>query len=297
MAFFYKSQLEEYNDQVKHIKKLKEEGTYYDACVNFHLEDGIQENLFNWEINQPEFIELVFKNPKTGADVEPVTEELIDAMKTRIVHHSHINIMFFGPTNSGKSEMAQAIAKIYQKLYEEVFGIIPLIRLLFDDTQLKGALPTLQIGELILRDESGQISQKGSRNLEKRIQNVLNIAFRKHQNPCFFVNPDIIANPSMDYYIYVQGKNYETREVRGILYAQYKRRIKPQETVIVPYGRIFFKLHDDEEFRANYDNAKGENIEGLLANEGLIADKPNVRKIKRDAIILAGERRKGVFAA
>ena len=136
---------------------------------------------FNWEINQPEFIELVFKNPKTGADVEPVTEELIDAMKTRIVHHSHINIMFFGPTNSGKSEMAQAIAKIYQKLYEEVFGIIPLIRLLFDDTQLKGALPTLQIGELILRDESGQISQKGSRNLEKRIQNVLNIAFRKHQ--------------------------------------------------------------------------------------------------------------------
>jgi hypothetical protein len=267
----------------EYLQRLKDEGEVINNyCVEYELEDPIQENMFNLDFNQRE-LSWIFDN-------DPVTSQLYGSISRRIYGGGHIIIFIFGKTNSGKSEVGQALALSYQSEFKNLKEKDIDIQLVFDDTEVQELIPKLEIGDIIFRDESGQATGRGSRNLDVHVDNVLRI-FRKHQNSCIFVNPFIIKHPMIDYYIYVLGKNKNKRVTRGILYYQYQDPISLKR-VITPIGRIYIPLHGDKEFRAYYDKRKDRNIKKVMNLGGTIKDRKNVEKIKRDARILVGQCRK-----
>lgn len=270
------------------IKLSRKEGEviekFYDFFEHFRLEDEIIENLQNMRLNRPEY-RWIFINADGSISLNGVEDEFFGAITTRIYNKSHIIIFIFGPTNSGKSEVAQAIARKYQKIFYKVHKIYIEIMICFSEAEFSIAIKDLPIGHLVLADEVSKTSGKGSANLNKNTLNLLRIV-RAHQNSFIFINPDLIETKMIDYYIEVLGKNYRTRKVRVILYKNMFDPITNQK-FLQPIGKMYLKLHDDEEFREEYRQRKNLNIINMKHKRGAIETPIDINKLKKDANILA----------
>ncbi|GAH76857.1 unnamed protein product, partial [marine sediment metagenome] len=194
------------NKVIQTIEKIESQGEedYYDFCTVYQLEDEIQNNLFNQEFNQPHLL-WIFIDPQTKKKTPPFTNELLFAISTRILNKSHINLFVFGPTNSGKSEFAQATAKYYKSEFYRLLRIHIIVHFGFSDADLDDLFPNLGYGHIFIRDESGGVSGEDSGLLKVRIGNLIRI-IRAHQNSFIYVNPDLIEVPLVDYYIRIAGK-------------------------------------------------------------------------------------------
>jgi hypothetical protein len=300
------------NQTIEKIESQDEED-YYDFCTEYHLEDNIQDNLFNQEFNKPHLLWL-FIDPQTKRKSLPITNELLFAVSTRIRNKSHINLFVFGPTNSGKSEFAQAIAKYYKSEFYRLLRIQIEFHFGFSDADLDDLFPNLGYGDIFIRDESSGVSGEDSGLLKVRVGNLIRV-IRAHQNSFIFVNPDLVEVPLVDYYIRIAGKKgvyycsvcdqefinksicpicknpelevvYSKCRVRAIVY--YKQ-VDPltNRASFVPLGRMYLNLHTDQVLRDVYKEKKDKNIQYLKERSGLLGVHFNSDRITKEAQILA----------
>lgn len=298
---------------VERIESQVEPEPDYDFCTVYQLEDDIQNNLFNQEFNDPSLL-WIFIDPKTGKKTPPFTNELLFAISTRILNKSHIFLFLFGPTNSGKSEFAQAIAKYYKSEFYRLLRIHIIVHFGFSDADLDDLFPNLGYGHIVIRDESSSVSGEDSGLLKTRIGNLIRV-IRAHQNSFMFVNPDVVDVPLVDYYIRIAGKKgvyycsacdqeyinkricpvcknselevvYFKCKIRAIVY--YKK-VDPLTNRIsfVPLGRMYLSLHTDAELRDLYEERKDKNIQFLKERSGLLGVHFNRERILKEAQILA----------
>lgn len=221
-----------------------------DFCKNYKLEDQIQEIVFNKRFNQVNNV-YVFDRKNNFSKL------FFNSIDTRINRKSHIVLYIFGKTNSGKSEVAQSIAKYIEKKFFEIRNVKIKIHLVFSDAESKSILPNMDVGDVYLSDEKPKVTGTGSRVVEWNLGNVTEIV-RKNQNSFIFVKPKKKNEEYIDYYLETAGKNYKKRETRCLLYDENFDLI----------GRIFIKLHEDEQFRNRYEKRKDENIRRTLSNSG-----------------------------
>lgn len=297
------------------IDKIESQGEedYYDFCTEYQLEDNIQDNLFNKEFNKPHLL-WIFIDPQTKRNTPPITNELLFAISTRIRNKSHINLFVFGPTNSGKSEFAQAIAKYYKSEFYRLLRIHITVHFGFSDADLDDIFPNLGYGHLFIRDESSGVSGEDSGLLKVRVGNLIRV-IRAHQNSFIFINPDLVEVPLVDYYIRIAGKKgvyycsecdqefinkhicpicknpelevvYSKCKIRAIVY--YKQ-VDPlsNRASFVPLGRMYLGLHTDEVLRDIYKEKKDKNIKYLKERSGLLGVHFNHDRIAKEAQILA----------
>ena len=303
------------NKVIQTIERIEsqEEEDYYDLCTVYQLEDEIQNNLFNDEFNQPHLL-WIFIDPQTKKKTPPFTNELLFAISTRILNKSHIYLSLFGPTNSGKSEFAQAIAKYYKSEFYRLLGIRIIFHIGFSDADLDDLFPSLGYGHLVIRDESGGVSGEDSGLLKVRIGNLIRI-IRSHQNSFIYVNPDLIEVPLVDYYIRIAGKKgvyycsgcdqeyinkricpvckdselevvYSKCRIRAIVYYKKVDPITNRKS-FVPLGRMYLGLHTDAVLRDIYEEKKDKNIQFLKERSGLLGVHFNHERIAKEAQILA----------
>lgn len=303
------------NKIVQTIDKIEsqDQEDFYDFCTEYHLEDNIQDNLFNQEFNQPHLL-WIFIDPETKRNTPPITNDLFFAISTRIFNKSHINLFVFGPTNSGKSEYAQAIAKYYESEFYRLLRIRIIVHLAFSDADLDDIFPNLGYGHLCIRDESGGVSGEDSGLLKIRVGNLIRV-IRAHQNSFIYVNPDLVEVPLVDYYVRIAGKKgvyycsvcdqefinkricpicknselevvYSKCKIRAIVY--YKQ-VDPltNRASFVPLGRMYITLHTDEVLRDIYKEKKDKNIQYLKERSGLLGVHFNHERIAKEAQILA----------
>ena len=301
------------NQTIDKIESQGEPELYHEFCAVYQLEDDIQNNLFNLEFNQPHLL-WIFIDPETGKKTLDVTNELLFAISTRIFNKSHINLFLFGPTNTGKSEFAQAIAKYYKSEFYRIFRIHIDFHIGFSDADLDDLFPSLGYGHLVIRDESSSVSGEDSGLLKERVGNLIRV-IRAHQNSFLFVNPDIVEVPLVDYYIRMAGKKgvyyckacdqefinkricpvcnnseleviYNKCKIRAIVY--YKQ-VDPlsNRASFIPLGRMYLCLHSDVELREIYQEKKDKNIQYLKETSGLLGVHFNSERIAKEAQILA----------
>ncbi len=300
------------NQSIEKIESQGEPEPYYDFCAAYQLEDGIQDNLFNQEFNQPHLL-WIFIDPETGKNTSEITGDMLDAISTRIYNYSHVNLFIFGPTDSGKSEGAQGLGDYYQKEFYRLHKLNVKIPITFSDADIDDIAPMLEYGSMVIRDESSSVTGDDSGILKTKIGNLIR-AIRIEQNSFIYVNPDVIEVPLVDYYLRTAGKkgvykcNYCDEEYLNIRrcpecysdletvhskcktrFIVYVKRIDPlsNRASFIPLGRMYLGLHDNQELREEYERKKRENAQYLKKHSGLV--EVHKDRILKEAQILAKE--------
>lgn len=188
------------------------------------------------------------------------TERFFEAIRFRIRDRNNYVLMFYGEPNLGKSEGGGFTGKFTKKEYQEITGKKNRIHLGFSTMEFDKIIRDMEEGDIGIRDESPKGSGKGSRTIEQNLDNITQIV-RAAQNFFIFICPKRIETDVVTYYLEAAGKNKEERKLRFILYDPTFKEGK------IPIGRIFIPLHDDEEFRKEYERRKHANI-GLIKKKG-----------------------------
>jgi Holliday junction resolvase len=235
----------------------------FDFFGQYKLEDGIKEQDFNkkWNKSLERQSGLIryFEGPDGEVRYEKrdYSNRLRKATQRRIINQSRIVFGIFGWPHTGKSEIAQKIAKIIQTINYKYKDREIDIYIAFDTNEFKEKLQEMDMGDVAIKDEDPSASGKGSRTVEDNIDNVLSID-REYQSCYIFIAPYPFKHKLVDYYLETAGINKSEKKSRCILYsATYdeKHRISRE-----PKGFVYFTLHEDEEFRERYEKRKHENI-------------------------------------
>jgi len=221
----------------------------YDFCRYFQLAERIQNNLFVNRFNSPQLSWIFLSDYEKGIKPPHVSFDFLDAIDTRIMDDLHIILFFFGPTGSGKSEMAQTTAKYYQQRFNELKDIRPPIPLVFNDVEFSKYIPKMGIGDIPIRDESSIATGEGSRILQTRVNNLVQVV-RAHQNSFIFVNPDIVKAPLVDYFLETAGilrlftkitkKEYLLKFIKTFLSKKTKSKIDNLTQIEVFYNGLVY---------------------------------------------------------
>lgn len=237
-------------------------------CEKYRLEDEIQEIIFNKRFNK-DGLGYVF------AKGNNFTELFWKAIKTRITNHSNINLVLFGVLNSGKSEVAQAIALKIKKIFKIILQKEVKIHIVFGTNEFDDIIPQIKLGDVTIRDESPKVIGLGSRNIQYNMDNITKIV-RANQNSFILVNPKPFEVEVVDYYLETAGKDIENRITRCILYDENRQ----------PLGIVFIKLHNKKEFREDYIKKKMANIAKVIIDAGLVSAEINKIRFEKDFYLL-----------
>jgi len=189
-------------------------------------------------------------------------------------------IRIYGKRGLGKTEVAQKIVWNRMQNMKKFHGkdINVWWGFKFDDTvrNIKKAQP----GDIIVETEISRTSGKGSQVTTEALENLID-TMRSHGLAFIFVSPklkkklDSILDP--EFYIKVIRRNDDERICECIL------KISDDDTgEIVPYGKLFVKLHDDEELRRQVLEAEREYKERLKRNRGFVGVDWDPEKEKED---------------
>jgi len=185
------------------------------------------------------------------------TGDLLQDIQKVIQINSNIIIFVYGTRNMGKSEVAQALMLYYKQMFKifrkrDVNDYIG-----FSDGDMAKIFPEMKKGDIATRDESPYLSGEGSTTTKRNLENICNIT-RGYQVSFIFVNPYLIEQEGVDYYLEIAGKNIRERKTRCLLYDRRQKLL----------GVVYVPLHDDEEKRKEYLRRKKENIKKIMANAG-----------------------------
>ena len=235
----------------------------YNYCKLFKLEGDLEETTFNKKYNTDRLRWVLW-------NTNNMTDKLISTIKKRIFDNSNIIIIISGTPNSGKSEIAQTIAKLIKYLFKTLKGMDVNSHIVFSNPEFYLKLPSINEGDLIIRDETPETTGTGSMNMKKNLENVLK-AIRILQNSFIFVSPIEIKSNMPIIHIITAGKYKSERVCRGI--------IKDKEGFI---GHIYVPLHNDEKIRDPYIKRKKDNVKSLLDHAGINTIEPDMKLLKRD---------------
>jgi hypothetical protein len=209
-----------------------------------------------------------------------LTEMFISSVKRHVQNHSNAIFMIHGLPNSGKSEVAQSIAKIIEIIAKKC-NLQPTIHIFFDITEIPKRSKEFKEGDIIIVDEMPALEGTGAINIKKSMDNITKIV---RQKQLFFVfnSPELIRLKVINYYVETYGKYKEKRKSRCRIYD------KKCELI----GIIYLKVHKDEAFRAEYLRKKADNIQKILKTGGQVVGKINVVQLETDIKALLKEAEK-----
>ena len=233
----------------------------------YHLGDGLKDKGFNLRWNQ-KFVKNQDLLKRFKYDI---TREFTDALKYRIQNKDHIILVFYGATGTGKSWAAIRLAEIIKNLFMKYLENKSKILLSFSDDEYAKKLSEMNSKDIMIRDETPNMSGEGSRTLQQNVKNVMNIT-REGQFCFLFVSPDLAVKPtnSVSFYLESAGISKENGKSRFLIY---------DETMLL-LGRIHVNKPKNKEFLVEYGKRKTDNINQLVAGAGDSGVTPDM--IKRD---------------
>lgn len=222
-------------------------------CKQFKLEDKLQEISFNGLYNDQEYRWILHKDFDR-------TKLFLGSIKYRIKNISNVIIVISGDPNSGKSESSHTIAKFIQHQFEKIIKKKIEIKISFSDIEFYSTIKSTHFGDVNIRDETPRLTGKGSRLTDWHLRNILKI-IRANQNSFLFVDPVELQPDITTFFLESAGKNKKDKITRYILYDK-------DHNVL---GHIYIPLHNDEEFRKNYEDKKMENIKKVKKDRGKVS--------------------------
>lgn len=254
-------------DQYTHALKtfLREKRKFINFTKNYHLSDSLKDKAFNIQFNKTTDLQTLFDAKHN------YTKEFYEALRTRITNNDHIVIVFFGHTNSGKSWAAIRISEIIKKLFLHELDSKSTIFLSFSDVEYKRKLPKMRNRDIMIRDETPNLSGKGTRTIQKNLKNVLAVT-RAGQYCFLFISPDrtIIKSNAVSFYLESAGINKVENKTRFILY----------DGSMIPLGRIFITRPRGKIFLRDYERQKLKNIDDLIKSAGSVGFNPDMDHFK-----------------
>jgi hypothetical protein len=183
-----------------------------------------------------------------------------------------------GEPGSGKSELAQYIAFRSQWANKRYMKRDVKIHLVWTQSDLNNLMPDLKKGDIIWKDEMPKTFREGA-NIEKwQIENNLRI-MRKFSNTLIFIDPNEIKYDICNIHLEASGMNLKTRTNRFLVL--YKDNMSNKYNYV---GHLYAKLHDDEDYRANYEIIKNKFIEHMFKISGDLRVKKQEKVIEHEKI-------------
>jgi hypothetical protein len=288
----------------KFIDQFFEKDNARDFCKNYRLEDAIKEKTFNLKYNSDKYIH-VFRKDRDYTDIFSKSRE------TRIKNQSNIILIIHGEPHSGKSEVGQSISFDIKLDFKKYVKIDSKIYIGFSTVEFNTILRDIEIGDVLIRDESPKASGSGSRTIKNNLNNIIEMV-RANQNCFIFISPKRVESNVVTYYLEMAGKksiydcpecgekyvnkdrsaltcdkckaklelNYKESSCRCILYDPSYMDGK------IPIGRIFIYLHEEHEFRKEYEKKKKYNIKGTLKQGGMVSAELDRKRYRNDLLEL-----------
>lgn len=262
---------------IKEEKKLDARSVYLRAliygypkrnlCKQFKLEDKLQEISFNGLYNDRDYRWILQKDFDR-------TKLFLGSIKFRIRNVSNVVIVESGEPNSGKSESSHTIALFIQKQFEKILKRKIEIKISFSDVEFYSTVKSTRFGDVNIRDETPRLTGKGSRLTDWHLRNILKI-IRANQSSFIFVDPVELNPDIVSFFLESAGKNMKDKITRYILYDK-------DHNVL---GHIYIPLHNDEEFRKEYEKRKMENIEKVKKDRGKVSPELEEERIQQKKVI------------
>ena len=228
-------------------------------CKIFKMEDKLQAISFNKKYNNPKYSWILYEE-------YDYTSELVEAFSYRIVNINNVVIVVYGPPNSGKSERAQTIADFLRHKFKEILDKEIQVMISFSSADLDDNIINMEVGDVIIRDETPKLTGKGSHIAEWNVDNILKM-IRLNQNNFIFVDPKVVIPDVVDFYLETAGKWKKGNLVRFILYVSIGD--KNREVL----GHVYIPMHEDKEIRDQYEKKKKENIQKVKKDRGKVEAK------------------------
>ncbi|MFX1238765.1 MAG: hypothetical protein ACFE8P_13745, partial [Promethearchaeota archaeon] len=203
------------------------------------------------------------------------TKRFFKAIEYRIKDKNNYVMIIYGEPNLGKSEGGTTLVKFTEEKFAEITGKRNHHHLGFSTMEFDRIIRIMKEGDIAIRDESPKGSGQGSRTIEHNLDNITQIV-RAAQNFFIFICPTRIETDVVTYYLETAGKNKQERKSRFILYDPSYKDGK------IPIGRIFLKLHDDEEFRKEYERKKHANIDLIKKKGGGVYHEIDAERLSQD---------------
>ncbi|MCP6718924.1 MAG: hypothetical protein KJI71_01650 [Patescibacteria group bacterium] len=240
----------------------------HDFCKNFRLEDEIKEKSFNNKYSDPKLIHIFSKSCN-------YTQSLHNAIITRSINETNLLLIIFGEPNSGKSTVGRKVG--HEIIDQNKIILEKEIALLdsFTTSEFNMKLPLLNIGDVMIRDESPKEHGKGTRNMQENLGNIVDI-IRKHLNSFIFIAPRKLTSILVTYYLETAGKNKETGQIRCLLYDPSFKDGKE------PVGRIYFDIDEDPKLKELYEKRKDGFIVDGIKHGGHYSAQIDLERFKRD---------------
>lgn len=269
---------EEYSDiTTKEWEKVLE-GIYskhkktYIFTQNYHMRNELADIAFDTRFNKKKELQDLFD------DKHNYTITFFRSLRHQAKNNDHIILVISGPTNSSKSWSTISIAYSIKEMFYDIYKNDSKILLSFSDDEYSELLPEMREKDVMIRDETPNVTGEGSMTLQKNLKNV--IAITRAGQYCFlFVSPDRTVPKSnvVSFYLESAGLNKEKEEARFIIY----------DNELNALGRIFIKKPTDEKFLKKYEIKKKQNINEIIEDAGLVEVSVNRPKQKEQIQLLA----------
>ncbi len=251
----------------EHIDQLK----FEDHCEIYEFDKEGDKEDFNLRFNDP-YLKTFLKYDRS--------KDFFRDIDRQIIFVSNLVLFLFGPRGEGKSEILQKLMKYWLRRFKELkkkhvnkHGLINYIG--FSDAQMLSIVRFMEEGAIAGRDESPLTSGEETATDKKNIQNIISQT-RGLQTSLILVHPEPLKVSGVDYYIETVGKDRATKTTRCIWYDRRMREM----------GIIYLKLHNDQEFRNQYEEKKDLNMKTLLHRGGGSWGGYNKEQFLRDLINL-----------
>lgn len=235
-----------------------------DFCKYYKMEDVLENLSFNKRFSNP-LLKWALRKKYN------YTKRLYYSISERIVGESNMIFVIYGTPNSGKSEGAQTIALYIKSKFKKYLDLVIKIHIAVSTADFQTILTEMGLGDIGIRDESPKLAGLGSKNNEKYLDNITKIV-RQNQNSFIFIDPVLIETDVVSYYLEAAGKYKGKRKTRFILYDKHKQLL----------GHVYLELHNNEQLREEYKRLKTANIEGIMANAGMVTPEINSIRLLED---------------
>lgn len=238
-------------------------------CTQFKVEGELHAISFNTKYNLPKNRYIFYKEKDR-------TKLFVKDIIWRVENTTNVIIVISGPPNSGKSESAQTISKFIQYQFKKIKDMKINIRIAFSTADFYKKIKSMNFGDIGIRDETPKLTGKGSRLVEWYLNNITKM-IRANQNSFVFVDPKVLTPDVVTFFLETAGKWKKGEITRYVLLDKDRNHL----------GHIYIPLHNDKEFRKEYERKKMENIRKVKESSGKVSPElEEESKLKDNASLL-----------
>lgn len=202
---------------------------------------------------------------------------------------------FAGKTGSGKSELAQKLAFLTISKYKEFvakntahekvkFYKKAKVHLGFKSDECNDLAKIMNPGDVLIRDEQSDSSGEGSAIEDNATENLKSAVRGKNIN-FFDCQPKISFSATTNFIFLSIGYHPGSKLSLALVYVPFSST-KSASLIMDCQGYIITKMHDNKEFRNDYENRKLKYIDKLLKSGGIESVGIRINELEKHASIL-----------